>query len=527
MKTEAIIIGAGPVGLTLALELARYGIKVRIIDKKSKPSKESRALGVMPRTLELLEKSSVAELIVQKGNPLQAIKIYDGHKRIVTMPVAKNTASIFSITILPQSDTERFMIKKLEELGVKVEWETELIALKQHDHQVSVTTKTISETYESKRYPWLLACDGVRSTVRSLLNIDFSIKKVEVPFLLADLEIIWDKPQNETISFLTPHGDMGVFPFVNKPLYRIVGPLFEDVKEEQVNMAFVEKFFRERCGFKAKLQNLKWTSVFNIESGILEHYRHGPIFFAGDAAHVHSPQGGQGMNAGIQDACNLAWKLALVHKGVINPDMLNTYQQERHPVALRIIRTAGGNTFITTLKNPLIRKIRNKIISAVFKLSQGIIVRSMANTNISYPSNKFVKNSSPLIKLPRISSPPKAGDRAPDVIYESGKLERQRLFDSFRSDKFILLYFKQQKSEVDLQPFNAYSENLETLIISRSYEPGDPTLVEDTNGKIFKRYRVRENTIYVIRPDGYIGFFNAPARIEKTMGYLSKLFILG
>jgi 2-polyprenyl-6-methoxyphenol hydroxylase-like FAD-dependent oxidoreductase len=318
-ETTALVVGAGPVGLTMACELLRNGIPCRVIEQNEGPIPltQSRALAIQARTMEALENVGAIEQILAQGRKVHGISGYDGGRRIVHLTLdldALDTSYPFLLT-LPQGQTERILIDVLKSRGGAVEWRTRLNGL-QGDEFVRAKLSGPDGTEQTVRARWLIGCDGARSTVRHELNLPFQGAEYEETFYLADVRIDWEQPDDEAALILAKENLVGAFPLSKRGRWRLVDPS-GTVGTDDPPQA-VERFqsLLNSHGFpKARDTDPAWVSSFRIHRRVVDRFRLGSCLVAGDAAHIHSPAGGQGMNTGIQEAFNLAWKLGLVHAG--------------------------------------------------------------------------------------------------------------------------------------------------------------------------------------------------------------------
>jgi 2-polyprenyl-6-methoxyphenol hydroxylase-like FAD-dependent oxidoreductase len=407
MTDTVLIVGAGPVGLTMALELARYQVPVRLVDKMSKRSDTSRAIAIWPRTLELLDRAGASADLVALGNKVTAANIIAGSAPMARIELAHVDTPYPFALMLPQSDTESVLERHLERLGARSELGVELAAFTQDADGVTATLRHADGQVETERFGWLVACDGSHSPVRHSLGLSFEGDTLGTDWALGDFHMSGSPyPLNELFTYWHEEGPLIFFPMA-PGRYRIIASLAPSkgaapvVPAPEAFQAIVDR----RGSSDIVLGEPIWTSAFRINERQIPSYRAGRVFLAGDAAHVHSPAGGQGMNTGMQDAINLAWKLAMVCRGLsANPALLDSYDTERRPVGAEVIAAAGRLTTIATIHNPIAQHVRNVIAHFVLGLPpvQRALQGSMTEVSIGYPD-------SPLNG--RASGSPQAGKR--------------------------------------------------------------------------------------------------------------------
>ncbi len=548
--TQVLIGGAGPTGLTLACDLSRRGIHCRIIDKSSGPSIHSKALGVQARTLELLERLDVAEAICRDGRKLEGGNLYSRGKRFVRFQFAGIDTPYQSIVSFPQSVTEQLLIDRLSALGVEVEWNLGLESAHQQSARVTATLRHERDgRYEEVSGDWLVGCDGAHSTVRHTLKSPFEGGRFEESFYLADLKADLQLDQNELYIFLSHHGPFLFLPLPQDNYYRVIvsePPGKTDVDREPT----VEKFQRwleERITMPKglpipQLSDPIWLSHFRVHRRLVPKYRHSRIFLAGDAAHIHSPVGGQGMNTSIQDAFNLAWKLALVIQGKAPDSLLDSYHAERRPVAEAVLNATDTMTRMVTLRNPMLQSMRNFAVACAMTLPfvrRGVL-RNMMEVAIGYPKSPIVSGQGPSPWKDfgawwSFRSGPKPGERAPDGELVDTKYHAAiRLFDVFRDPRFTVLLFagrtpneeaKQRLHSVLEHANSHWSEDIQLCVITpeRNHEPRDDvTILVDAGAKLHKKYGASMDCVYVIRPDGYVGYRSMPIDLEHLKNYFAR-----
>lgn len=391
MTDTVLIVGAGPVGLTMALELARYHVPVRLIDKMTKRGDTSRAIAIWPRTLELLDRAGASAELIALGNKVTAANIVAGAEPMARVEFNHVDTPYPFALMLPQSDTEAVLERNLERLGTRSELDVELAAFSQDSDGVQATLRHADGRVETERFAWLIACDGSHSTVRHGLGLSFEGDTLDTDWALGDFHLTGSPyPSSEIFTYWHEEGPLIFFPMA-PGRYRIIASLAPSngaVPAPPTPEAF-QTIINRRGSSSIVLGAPIWTSTFRINERQIPSYRAGRVFLAGDAAHIHSPAGGQGMNTGMQDAINLAWKLAMVCRGFSASPLLDSYDTERRPVGAEVIATAGRMTKIATIQNPLARHVRNIVAHFMLGLPpvQRALEGAMTEVSIGYPDS--------------------------------------------------------------------------------------------------------------------------------------------
>ena len=428
--TQVLVVGAGPVGMTLALALRRQGLAVRIVDKSATRTDQSRALVIWPRTLELLDIQGCAERFVAAGLPAHGARVIgDGQELVHARFDIARSAYPYALMI-PQSDTERLLEELLAAAGVQVDRRTELLAFVDDGLRVRARLRRADGREEDASAGWLAACDGAHSTVRHALGLAFDGDTMESGWMLADVRIDGELPNDVLTIGWQSAGVIAYFP-MGERRFRVIaetGPA--DPGASAPSLAEVQSLIDERGPEGLRARDPVWLSRFGINERKVADYRHGRIFLAGDAAHVHSPAGGQGMNTGMQDAFNLAWKLAMVERGMVVPGLLDSYSVERSAIGDQVLRNTGRMTRIAMLENPLLRDLRDLVAGTLGQLPavQQRLVDQLTELDLHY-------SHSPLSVTPRgAARHPAAGARAPDLA-----LGDTRLHSLLGRGRFVLL----------------------------------------------------------------------------------------
>ena len=370
-EVQVLVIGAGPAGLTMAAELARYGIKTRIVEKAAARTDKSKALVVWSRTLELLDRAGCSRSFVAAGHQVVAANIVAGSKTIGHISLAGVDSPYPYALMLPQSDTERLLEDHLAGLGVTVEREVEAASFVQDESGVSVTLRHPDEHEEILRTGWLIGCEGAHSLVRETLKLAFEGDTLPSEWILADLELAGVPfPASEMALYWHEDGLLALFP-ITSVRYRLVANVEGSGAEHPPapSLADVQKVIETRGPRGMTASNPIWLSSFRINERKVRDYRTGRVFVAGDAAHIHSPAGGQGMNTGMQDAINLAWKLALVCRGEAANHLLDSYSAERSAVGKQVLIESGRLTSVGVMKNHAGQALRNLVAGLLLGLT--------------------------------------------------------------------------------------------------------------------------------------------------------------
>ncbi|MFC2075152.1 FAD-dependent monooxygenase [Bdellovibrionota bacterium] len=540
-SNEILVVGAGPTGLTMACSLLRHGVPARLIEKTEVGSKESRAISIQPRTMEVLEEIGVLDPILSIGRRLSIANAYRGEKRVLRLSFSKLDAPYPFILLCPQDETERILENRLKELGGEVERSVELVSFNQDDGKVFSKLKSSDGSENTFTSSYLVGCDGVNSVVRKEININFEGYSFEETFAIADLSLFWNRANDEGHFFLSPDGIVMVVPLPGNDVYRIFVKLDEESNRDNLSLEFFQSIIDRRLPSypHISLHSPTWMTPFNIHYRVASSFQKGKVFLAGEAAHVHGPLLGQGMNLGIQDSYNLAWKLASVQSGVGRKHLLKSYTIERHPIAANTL--TATEFFIKTVSLPIfwMQFLRNLFIRIVLKPKsiQNFIKRAISQLASHYRKSLIVKDAFPWGFLKRGLKP---GDRVPDIAkVQSYYIEDgQRLFDLFRGTKHHLLLFCGTKpSEQVLKRLQKIATEVtkkyEKLIVSHMVLSPEieqkeqfslPTVLKDEDGTFHKTCGVKTETLLLVRPDGYIGFRSRPAKAKTLFKYLEEYF---
>jgi 2-polyprenyl-6-methoxyphenol hydroxylase-like FAD-dependent oxidoreductase len=408
-RPQVLIAGAGPVGLTLANELSRHGVSVRIVDKAAARTDKSKALVLWSRSLELFDDAGYVDAFLSAGFPAHGAQISTG-KEVVAEVTLDSVDSRYPFALMiPQSETERILEEQLASRGIKVERSVELAAFADKGASVDATLKKADGATEKLAADWLVGCDGAHSTVRHGLNFTFDGTTLESDWYLGDGHIDALEPNDRLHIFWHRDGILAFFPITGNR-WRVVGdlgPVADRGPHADPSLDEINKLIAHRGSPSLVMTDPIWLSSFRINERKVRDYRNGRVFLAGDAAHIHSPAGGQGMNTGMQDAFNLAWKLALVINGSAKPLLLDSYSPERTAVGDRVLRNAGRLTEVATLRNPMLQNIRNTVARFATGLPfvQHKIANQLSEMDVGYPESPLT------VRDGDAGAGPKAGER--------------------------------------------------------------------------------------------------------------------
>jgi 2-polyprenyl-6-methoxyphenol hydroxylase-like FAD-dependent oxidoreductase len=497
-----LIAGAGPTGLTLAVQLARSGVAFRLIEAAPGPQPGSRGKGIQPRTLEIFGDLGLVHREIAHGRlAMPMVRIApDGQltrggaepEELKNRPDIPYTTSL----ITPEWRTEEALRLRLADLGGSVEFGTTLDRFKQTDDGVSAVLVRDGRT-ETVTARWLAGCDGGHSAIRRQAGIEFvGETREEVRMLVADVAVdgldrdewrLWQHPDG--LFALCPLPSTGVFQYQ---------ALIAAGVEPDLSLANLQAILERRTGrTDLRLREPEWSSLWRANIRLVDRYREGRVFLAGDAAHIHSPAGGQGMNTGIQDSYNLGWKLAAVAQGA-SPGLLDSYEAERRPVAAGVLALSNARLARTIERND-------------------VPIRRDASTielDVGYRGSALARDDREETAALR------AGDRAPDATGLATVDGDHRLFDLTGGGHFTLLSFGTAPGKIKAAPFG-----LRTLHVVR--QPAGPDDIADRDGYLARAYGATDRTLVLIRPDGYVGLISDAGDAAAVSGYLAAIGTAG
>lgn len=501
-KPPVLIVGAGPTGLMMASQLARFGIPFRIIEKNEGPTTQSRALVIQPRSLEIFGQMDIAQRAVKQGRTFQTINYVVNGKLAQRVPLGdfgKGLTEFPYLLILEQSKTEPLLIDFLRHQDHDVEWRTELSSFSQSDSGVSATLKHLDKE-ETIETDWLIGADGAKSIVRKILDIPFGGETYKESLFVLDCKINWPFRDDEAAIGLSKDAFGLFFPMTNGRC-RVSGIVSEEYADKDtISFDEVNRDFAKNLKMDVTLSDPQWISLYHAHHRYVAQFRKGRCFLAGDAAHVHSPAGAQGMNTGLQDAYNLAWKLALVIRGQAQQTILDTYQEERLPIARKLVQTTDRLFGITVSQNPLVVFWRVHVMPhlvALIPKEQHLLkfaFRLISQIGIDFRDSSLSRNAS-FGSFPRKA--PRPGDRLPFVTFQDGN-KLVNIQAEVKAPAFHLLVFPGNQSEEKTkhirQVVDAQSGMIEVQTIP---------LTSGTKA-LYEFLGVQDGGYYLVRPDMYI-----------------------
>ncbi len=415
-STEVLVVGAGPAGLAMACGLLQHGVSVRVVDGAAGPATTSRANILHARGVEVLNRlGALGDL---RDRSVSAIKLtfHLGGRPVATVRFGEVEGAQLSALLVSQAEIEAALRRRLAELDGSVEWDAALVDATQDGGGVTASLGT----GQTVRAGWLIGCDGARSTARDLAGIGFPGAPVADQWLLADVHADWDVDRTGSLGWYHRDGLFFAMPMRDaagpENVWRLMCDVSLSEDDRLDDREILDRFRRllpERTGLTdVRLLDIVWTSVFRIHRRLAERYRSGRILLAGDAAHIHSPFGGQGMNTGIGDAENLAWKLALVVRGRADDPLLDTYQAERRPLAEDVLRNTTANTRLLVGEGRLTRFLRDRVMTPLANLPavQRRATRTASQLWVNYRRGPLAGAGW------RVGRRPRPGDRMPDVV---------------------------------------------------------------------------------------------------------------
>ena len=392
-RSDVLIIGAGPTGLVLALWLSNLGVRVRIIDKTSAPGTTSRALAVQARTLELYRQLDLADTIVRRGHQVAAANFWVNGKPVAQLPlkrIGEGLTPYAFVEIFPQDGHERLLLERLEDYGVSVERNTALDSFEDTGDTITAHLRLPDGQQEVCQACYLAGCDGARSVVRKTLDTDFPGGTYQQIFYVADVTASGPALNGELHLDLDEADFLAVFPLAGEGRARLIGTVRDERAERADTLQFSDVSSRAIEHLKVHIEDVHWFSTYRVHHRVAEHFRDGRAFLLGDAAHVHSPAGGQGMNTGIGDAINLAWKLAAVLSGGAEPKLLDTYETERIAFARRLVSTTDKVFSFVTAEGRMADLLRMRVAPfllpkmAAFEASREFLFRTVSQVTLNY-----------------------------------------------------------------------------------------------------------------------------------------------
>lgn len=502
LTTDVIIIGAGPTGLSLACQLIRYGINFVVVEKNETVTPYSKAIGVQARTLEIYDQMQLAQPAIERGTIASRVRLIEGGEVRGEMHLAnfgRDMSEFPYMLMLEQSKNEELLYEFIRSHDRDVFWKTELESFSQDNGGVTAEVKLPSGESQTIRGKYLVGCDGSKSAVRHGLGLTFEGNTFERLFYVADARVDWELPHDALHVCLAREVFVAFFPMPGEDRYRIIGTFPESKNQEEGEVVYeeIEREVKEQVKLSLDISDVRWFSLYKVHSRRVNKFSEGRCFVAGDAAHIHSPAGAQGMNTGIQDVYNLAWKLAFVIKGAASESLLDTYNEERLANAKRLLDTtdrmfelAAGSSWLmsfirTTIFPPIAGFVSTleTVSKRVFPLISQIGI-NYRDDSLSEHTDDGLENVEP-------------GDRLPYFLVDG-----QSIFDKLMAPKFHLLLFSNGESE---------SPNLGDLIDCHRIR------IDERISEIFG---TDEDFAVFLRPDNHIAFISSDISAERIADYL-------
>jgi len=496
-EVDVLIVGAGPTGLAHALWLTHQGVKVRIIDKSAGPGETSRAMAVQARTLELYRQLDLADAVVAAGHPNPVMNLWANGKRRARLSMGDAGATVTPypyILTYPQDEHEQLLINRLDQLGVGVERETEFISFEERADHVRSLLRKPDGTETTCLSTFLSGCDGAKSPLRHQIGAGFEGGTYKQIFYVADVRLDGLDPVDEAHIALDSSDFVAVLSYGESGMSRLIG-VVGDGELEHITFEDVSHHAIDRLG--VRVQQVNWFSTYRVHHRVTDTFRKGRVFLAGDAAHVHSPAGGQGMNTGIADAINLAWKLASVIRGNAPDSLLDSYDQERRAFAKKLVETTDRLFTFITSENNFADFVRTRIApilaGAAYRVDgvREMVFRMISQTTLNYQGSALSAGRAGKVE---------GGDRLPWV-----NIDGQDNFHTLAQAVWQIHVYGSLRDELKVW---ARQRGLQLHVFKWTSAHGHAGLAQ--------------NAAYLLRPDTYVGLAEPDASTQVLESYLAE-----
>jgi 2-polyprenyl-6-methoxyphenol hydroxylase-like FAD-dependent oxidoreductase len=505
---QVLVVGAGPTGLVLAAELLARGIATRVLDKGDGVVLQSRAGCIHARAMEVFDMLGISERFLERAQVVRGFRFYSDGGSLLDLDLTGNGSRFGCMLFVPQHVTETLLRARIAELGGVIEQGVELLGFQQDQAGVTAMVRDGSGTERTITAGHLVGCDGAHSRVRHELGLDFEGHSYPQDVWLADVRLDWSRSADQVHFFCRSNGrPLICFPMPGH-MWRLAMPYAGEGDRRTPSLEEVQQLVDERTPERVTVSDPAWLSTFRTHRRSASRYRRGRVLLAGDAVHIHSPAGGQGMNTGITDAHNLAWKLALVAAGISDEWLLDTYEEERQPVAAQVLALTHTITRLSALTHPIERALRDTLLAAAGRLPgvSRLAASRLGQVNVAYPRTRLTGGRSG----PGHSRP---GDRAADVpvVARGGET---RLYEVLRGRLHVLIVAGSDagglSESASLRP---YRDVLEIVL-------GVP------DGRV-RTLRPIAGGVCLVRPDGYVAAVGRLDRMGPVLDYLRQLYGTG
>ena len=531
MTTQLLIVGAGPVGLTLAAECLRHGVNFRIVDQAEGPSNHSKALVVWSGTIEHLATLGLAQTFLEASRPIREMIFEDTGRQIAQIPLTEGLDSLYaSPFVLPQSRTERLLLTHLRDKGIEVERNCECFDVRVQPEGVSCDLKRTDGSTETIEAAWLAGCDGARSRVRQKLPVSFPGITEGVGFILADAKATGGLGTDSILVSSGSGGNVIIFP-VEEEIWRIFALREQTNDHSNPTLEEIQQHLDGAGLDRVRLSDPVWLSYFTVNERVVSRNRVGRAFLLGDASHIHSPAGGQGMNTGMQDAFNLGWKLKMLTNGCGDEESIaESYFLERHPIAEKVVCETSRLLHFGIINRPLVRTAKRGILPILSRLGvvKKTIAHELSEIGISYPNGPLIETDSKAFRHQK-DLRPGCRARPVDVLKEGAVVS---LWSELLHPGFSLLIFGDSSpSRIPIEALSTMLAEARVAIRPVAIRKPDAASVEiegalvllDPNGAAHARYGVKEFSWYLIRPDQYIAARGTQSELEVLLRYIRRI----
>lgn len=540
-----LIVGGGPVGLTLACELFRHGVPCRIVDKQPQRHNQSRATDIQAGTLRIFEDMGVLPAFLEAGKNRDELAMFTQGELVAQMTVRElDTTYPFALGI-GQSESERLLEAHLNHLGGRLERGVAANWVAPDADGVDVGLEADGVT-ATERFDWVVGCDGAHSGVRKSVGLALDGSTMADHFFLADVDYVSDRSDREISLWTGSNGALIVLPIPGT--VRVFGDL-DGAANSEPTLRWVRETVRARTHGAGEVTGMGWAATFKVHARIVERYRKGRVLLAGDAAHIHSPVGGHGMNTGVHDAYNLGWKLALVARGAADARLLDSYDAERRPAGRAVVTETDLQTRASTLRNAALSTLTGAAIKLAMKMSplrRRMMVHAL-ELDIAYPNSPWVGELRPAVTSAHLlgsdeteepclgqwrafGAGPGPGAAAPDV-----RVGTQRMFQVLAGPHHTLLLFDGEAAtaegyarmnNVAAAVQEAYGPHVRTLCVipEGRAAPIEGEVLVDPTGAAHEAFGAGAECAYLIRPDGHVGYRAQPADAQGILAHLHRVF---